>query len=118
MENEEFVKFPLSYGRTGETDIPFIPGHISANKFFCVGYNSRYGLVNLHEDDGTPYFEGRINIESLLSEIQLEDRNEVNLQVESHIMDAYHNLFDYQNNPRKYEGVPPEPILEVLTCED
>ena len=66
MENDEFVEVALRYGKTNGLNIPFMP----ENKFFVVGYNNKYGLLNVHEDRGEPYFEGRVNIETLLSELK------------------------------------------------
>ena len=100
----------LMYGITDGKNLPFM----QVGKNFSVGYNSRYGLVDVCEDNGAPFFEGRVNIENLLSKLQSESQRDVESQVKTHIMNSYNNLFDYQNNPQKYSS-PPTPILEVLT---
>lgn len=108
MENDEYVKVALRYGRTNGLNIPYM----TENKLFVVGYNSIYGLLNVHEDKGKPYFEGRVNIETLLSELKSKHK-EVDSGVEDFIMKSYNNLLDYNRNHKKYGNVPPKPIMSV-----
>ena len=83
-------------------------------KYYAIGYNSTHGLVDVCEENGAPFFEGRINIEDQLSKLQSEDQKEVDTKVEALIMEAYNNWGNYQNNPDKYTNQP-TPTLEVLT---
>ncbi|MBR9704770.1 hypothetical protein GOV12_05125 [Candidatus Pacearchaeota archaeon] len=59
---EEAHMIPLRYGRTDGENLPFM----QVGKFFSIGYNPRYGLVDVCEDNGDPFFEGRVNIENEL----------------------------------------------------
>ena len=68
--------------------------------------------MNVHEDRGEPYFEGRVNIETLLSELESKHK-EVDQGVEDFIMKSYNNLWDYNKNPKKYGSVPPKPIMSM-----
>lgn len=110
MVNDEFHEHPLRYGKTDGANLPYMP----KDKYFSVGYNPKYGLVDVLEDNGDPFFEGRVNIESKLSELESEDQEEVYSEVEDFIMEAYHNTWDYRINPKKYVSSP-TPILEILT---
>ena len=104
-KNAESVKNPLRYGITDGNNIPFMP----KGKSFCVGYNDKYGLINVHEDKGEPYFEGRINVEDLLPELQSKDQEEINERLEDYTMKPY---LDSRKTPNSYNS---EPIMEVLT---
>ena len=110
MENDEHYDVPLRHGRTDGINLL----SMEKNKLFAIGYNSKYGLVDVCEDDGVPYFEGRVNIENLLSENQSEDPRFLNSKVEDHIRSSYNNYQDNRDNP---EYSSPTPILEVLTYE-
>ena len=124
MTNDEFHKVPLNYGKTDGENLPFMP----KDKYFAVGYNDKYGLVDVKEGNGVSFFEGRINIENLLAKLQstsvlgeVSDKSFpfvkqkiINSQVEDFIMEAYNNLWDYQTNPEKHVS-PPTPILEILS---
>ncbi|MCK4730754.1 MAG: hypothetical protein KAT28_05545 [Candidatus Aenigmarchaeota archaeon] len=110
MVRDDYQETVLNYGRTDGENLPGMPKGIG----FSVGYNSRYGLVDVLVSGDVSFFEGRVNIEKLLSEYQSADKKEVNSQVEGFIMEAYNNLGDYQNNPEKHIN-PPTPILEVLS---
>ena len=112
MVNEQFHEIPLNYGRTDGENLPSMRN----DKFFCVGYNQKYGLVDVCEDNGKPFFEGRVNIESLLSEIKLDSQKAVNSQVENSIMEAYNNSMDNQDISNRYAGSS-TPSLEILTYE-
>jgi len=63
--NEESVDIPLRYGVTDEKNLP----GMTEGKLFATGYNARYGLVNVDENDGEAYFRGRVNIENELPSI-------------------------------------------------
>lgn len=110
MIKDEFHMIPLRYGKTDGENIPYMP----KDKYFAVGYNPKYGLIDVLEDNGDSFFEGRVNIEKVLSELQSVNRENVDSQVEDFIMKSYLNFWDYQNNPEEYAS-PPTPILEILT---
>ncbi len=107
MANDEFHKYALRYGKTDGVNIPLMP----KDKYFAVGYNGRFGLLDVLEGNGEPVFEGRINIESLLSELSSKDKETVDSRVEDCIMKSYQNYRSHQSDP---EGEY-NPILEVLT---
>ena len=109
MVKEEHYDIPLRYGRTDGVNVP----NMIEGKFFTTGYNPKYGLMDVCEDNGEPIFEGRVNIERLLSETRLNGRS-LNLEVDQYIASSYNNLVDYATNPENYE-ICPDPILEVLT---
>ncbi len=108
MVNYELVEFPLRWGRTNGSNIPYM----TEGKLFVMGYNPRYGLLNVHEDRVEPYFEGRVNIETLLPELKLKHR-EVDSGVEKFIIESYNNLLDYNRNPDQYCDVTPKPIMRM-----
>lgn len=111
MATDDLFKFLLKRGDTDGVNIPFIP----EGKYFVVGYNDTYGLLDVCEkDNGEPYFEGRVNIESLLLETKSERREVINTKVYIYIMKSYTNFWNYRNNLEKYDALP-TPILEVLT---
>lgn len=91
---------PLNHGRTNGKNIPHMPD----GKFFAVGYNSRYGLLDVCEDNGTPYLEGQVNIEKLLAYHQTQERRDANSIVDNHIMDSY-------GTPRFGETINKEELL-------
>lgn len=110
MTSDEYHEFEqLDFGRTNGTNLP----GMTLNKLFDVAYNHRYGLVTVCEDNGELHFDGRVNIESLLSRIQSEDRKTIDKRVYGLIMESYSNLQDYRSNPENYESTP-ETIMEVL----
>ncbi|MEA3429942.1 MAG: hypothetical protein U9R08_01580 [Nanoarchaeota archaeon] len=110
MKNDQFHEIPLKYGKTDEVNFPDMPG----NNYFCVGYNQKYGLVDVMEGDGNPVFEGRINIENLLSQNRLEKSQIVDSRVEDFVMSSYRNLREEQKNPYKRVD-PSKPVLECLS---
>lgn len=110
VENPSSVNIYLNYGTTDGDNIPYMP----EGKYFCVGYNPKYGLINVRKDRGEHYYEGRVNIEDLLSETQSRGQEEIDTRVEEYIMEAYHNSEKYRKSPEKY-NISTEPIMEVLT---
>ncbi len=110
MVRDDYQETVLNYGRTDGINLPGMPEGIG----FSIDYNPKYGLVDVLVSGDVSFFEGRINIEKLLSEYQSATKDEVNSQVEGFIMEAYNNLGDSLNNPEKYVN-PPTPILEVLS---
>ena len=118
IPEERAQKNVLNYGRTDGKNLPNVP----VNKFFSVGYNQKYGLVDVIDGDGQgtdglSIFEGAINIEKLLAQLPQrteETAKQIDKTVETYIMDAYNNLWDYETNTPKYD-TKPTPILEVLT---
>jgi len=111
MVNDEKHEVPLRYGRTDGENLLFMP----KGKFFSVGYNPRYGLVDVCEDNGDPFFEGRVNIKSLLSGLQSEDQKEVDSKVDDYIMRSYDNYMWNTHNRPEHHVNSSEPVLEVLT---
>jgi len=91
---------------------------------YSIGFNDTYGLVDVIDDKHKPYFEGRIDITSLLKELKFEDIKDkkpsskeikkISPYIEKEIMNAYDNWFYSENNPEE-EVI--SPILEVLTYE-
>jgi len=100
----------LNYGKTDGTNIPFMP----SDKYFSVGYNNIYGLIDVCEGNGDPVFEGRVGIEKLLLDLRSEPKERVDPKVEDLIMKSYNNYRDHQKNPKKHDS-PRTPIMEVLT---
>jgi hypothetical protein len=95
----------INYSGFDSKSLPFMPN----NTCFSIGYNDKYGLVDVMGDKSynyEPYFEGRVNIEKLLEEKIPKDKKET--KIEEQIMQAYYNYFD--NNSDKSA-----PKLEVLT---
>jgi hypothetical protein len=107
MVREEFHAIPLRYGRTDGENLPLM----TEGKFFAVGYNPKYGLVDVCEDNGDSFFEGRVNIESLLSRLRSMNQKETDSKVEEYIMESYHNWRNCQDN----SDSSLKPTLEVLT---
>lgn len=109
MVGDDRHEHVLNYGITDGSNLAYMPH----GKYFCVGYNNRFGLIDVmegHGPDGTPGFEGRINIESLIEDAELGS-DELNETVESYIMKAYGNMVKHRLNP---EDDPDRPILNVL----
>lgn len=62
VNRDEAHLIPLMSGRTdGENISGMVEG-----KFYSTGYNSKYGLMDVCEDNGDSIFEGRVNIENEL----------------------------------------------------
>ena len=107
-QGDDFHEVALKYGRTSEELFPTLP----QDKYFAVGYNKKFGLIDVHEDDGRPVFEGRINIEDFLASQPYKSGENLDTQVLSHIMKANDNYWAAKNNQ---EVDPNEPILEIVT---
>ena len=110
MTGDELHKISLNYGKTNSSNLPHMPN----DKYFAIGYNDRFGLVDVCEGDGTPFFEGRVNIESLLPKLRSQDPENLDSNVEKHIMEAYTNYWAHRINLREYTDKP-SPMLEVLS---
>jgi len=111
MKNDAFHQIPLRYGKTDGENLPGMP----KDKYFVVGYNGTYGLVDVCEGNGKPILRGemRTNIEGLLTTLgSLGDSDLIDSKVEDYIMDAYANSM---GNQESGEGVDPSiPAMEVL----
>lgn len=107
MVNDQLHQFVLEYGKTSSENLPEMP----SGKYFCIGYNPRYGLVDVMEEDGEPFFEGRVNIERLLASIGNKEREIIDAKVEDYIMQAYANFLS--SNRRELCSTAPQ--LEILT---
>jgi len=101
----------LDYGRTSRKIFP----KMQRNKYFSVGYNKTYGHIVSCEDNGDPIFDGMVKVKGLLSKLESEKQETKDSKVHNFIMRSYDNWNDFENNPRKYDNVPPEPILHVST---
>lgn len=118
MEKYGACDIPLSYGKTDGKNIPYMP----SDKLFMVGYNTKYGLLNVHESGNKlgeqSYFKGRVNIENLLSKLPSKKGRETESRVYNYIMTSYMNLRNHQRNPeRQKHNTSLVPILEVLVDE-
>tara|TARA_Y100000034_G_C6706605_1_gene311910 strand:- start:333 stop:683 length:351 start_codon:yes stop_codon:yes gene_type:complete len=110
MERTEAHTIPLKSGRTSKQVLP----GMTEGKFYSIGYNSTYGLIDVCEDNGAPFFEGRVEIKGLLSKLDAKDQRTKDTMVEKHIMTSYANFESYQNDSDGPTEIP-TPILEVLT---
>jgi len=85
MKSDEEIRIPLRHGRTNGTNLP----HMTEGKLLATGYNSVNGLVNVCEDDGELYYEGRVNIESELPKILSEEGSANPDNVDQYITKRY-----------------------------
>jgi hypothetical protein len=91
LDLNQYHKHVLNYGAPGGENLPNMPEDL----YFGVGYNDNFGRLDVfegHGPDGTPVFEGRVDIKDLLA--RLPERTEATAErndaiVEEVIMDAY-----------------------------
>ncbi len=82
---EEFLKCPISWDYTNGENLPNMP----TGKKYVIGYNDTYGLLNVHEDDGVSFYEGRKDIRETLKKLEDEPRKEIDEVIGKIILTAY-----------------------------